>query len=282
MEWYKSRASIELQHLATTTLVEGSKDFERLKIFYDTKPIPSVSLMEFALVNSGRSAILDHDVISQPRLTFGTGGDLLEFREVRQTPSNLAYTHMLDPVGRRVEIAFPLLNPNERIQFGVLVSGTVPTFKAEARIAGISDLTLVDKTTGLNTKTKPPRSRTGIAFLIALATLFQMAAASEYFAVRKIVQLYRAGIIRVPQNASTAAYLEFLEKVFDHMTPESRSKARALIMTLPADGKAPEERHKEIDGSLRALFERPGLGYKVFMAITLAIFVAESFLLIRW
>lgn len=280
-DWYKSKSSIELQHLTTTTLVESSKDLERMRIFYGTKPIPSLSLLEFALVNSGRSPILERDVIASPRIVFGPGGDLLEFRRERLTPINLMVKSKFDPEGRTLEITFPLLNPGDGFQFGILVGGAVPSFRVEARIARIDHLMLIDKTTEANAKSKHSPKVAPIVAIIIVASLFALGASHDYFKVSKISQLFRVGLLRVPKRATKSEYHEFVEKVFDYSASDGKSKARNLISQLPVDGVATDQQSREIEGALGWLFEHPGWNRRGFTVFILAILFAELILVLR-
>lgn len=120
---YKTRTSLELQYLASATIVEDSPALSKLQILYDGKPIKAISNMTFSLVNVGRKPIIKSDIISPPTLTFPEGVNLLDFQIDQLLPPNLEIEHDLNKPNRTLSLNFPLLNPEDSVQFSILLKG---------------------------------------------------------------------------------------------------------------------------------------------------------------
>ncbi|HEC85493.1 MAG: hypothetical protein DRR19_14065 [Candidatus Parabeggiatoa sp. nov. 1] len=150
---YQGSVSLELQHLSTVTVFE-SPELEKLQIFYDGRPIKSVYRMGFNLVNVGRNPIRKEDIVSFPTLKFQGDGELLDIQVEKVEPSNLQYSYNVDKAKKQLSITFPLFNSGDSIQFRVLLGGSLPSYDATARIAGVRELIVVDRTKELQEQRK--------------------------------------------------------------------------------------------------------------------------------
>ena len=66
---YKGRAELELQHIATATLVSAEARPDQITVLYENKAIPSLSKIALALVNTGRTPIRQQDIVSYPAVS---------------------------------------------------------------------------------------------------------------------------------------------------------------------------------------------------------------------
>lgn len=154
-DYYKTRSAIELQYLSSTSLIKVGQTIDNLTVLYNSKKISNLTRTSFALVNTGRLPIHGQDIVAYPQITFNPSNEILEFRIDRAVPPELGITHTLDIKKNKIEISFPLLNQSDRIEFSVLVSGVNPKFNASARISGIRNLQVIDKTSETGKKHKP-------------------------------------------------------------------------------------------------------------------------------
>jgi hypothetical protein len=68
--WHRYRVSsaLELRCVSFETLAQRSEQLENLTITYNGENLSQISKADFVLINSGRTPILEKDVVSPPRL----------------------------------------------------------------------------------------------------------------------------------------------------------------------------------------------------------------------
>ena len=237
-ERYQSRTALELQHLGTTTLASTSQGLEKLAILYDSKHIPNLSKDSFALVNSGRRSIRGEDIFSNPAVTFGEQTQVLELLLEGTFPRGIQCSPSIDGSRRRVEIGFPLLNPGDRIEFSVLTTGLSPEFGASARIAGVGELAITDRTRDPMGWVRRIRASVYLVFgftclCLAVVVVAVISLGSEWH----LEQLLKRGVIRLPPGASREEARAFVNDVFRPAKVEDELKpVLAVLETFPAEG----------------------------------------------
>jgi hypothetical protein len=65
---YKVSSALELRCVSFETLVERSDELEKLTITYNGEGLKQISKADFVLINTGRTPIIEKDVVSPPRL----------------------------------------------------------------------------------------------------------------------------------------------------------------------------------------------------------------------
>jgi hypothetical protein len=65
---YKTSSALELRCVSFVTLVERSEQLEKLTITYNGEGLEQISKADFVLINTGRTPIMEKDVVSPPRL----------------------------------------------------------------------------------------------------------------------------------------------------------------------------------------------------------------------
>jgi len=220
---YKTRTNLELQHLASTTLVEDSPSLSKLQIFYDGKPIKAISKITFSLVNVGRKPIIKADIISPPTISFPEGVTLLDFQVDRLVPPNLKIHHDLDPSNRTLCLNFPLLNPEDLVQFSVLLGGPIPKYQAGARIANLKELIVVDRAGELQKK------RSGIPWTVYPVGFFTLIFAAVSVSLigdakkeRKNRRIYIAEKTPLPRFDTKKDYVELVKDILSYTTDKKK------------------------------------------------------------
>lgn len=239
MAWdqYRTKASLELQHLSTTTLLEKSPAMAKLKIFYDNNEIDSLSKIRFALVNAGKKPILKKDLISPPTLTFSKGANLLELQTERLSPENLEFRPELNCSTRSVSLSFPLLNPSDVIEFSILLAGRLPDYKAEARIAGIKELKIVDRAKELE---KQPKRISWSVYLVGFFTfccilVLVFLAIPQSIKETKTMRRYLSPGAELPKYHNKSDYLQFIRQELSYLGTKYKQMLKRLIEEQETD-----------------------------------------------
>ncbi|MBC7911847.1 MAG: hypothetical protein H7Y30_15175, partial [Pyrinomonadaceae bacterium] len=147
--------------ISSTVLATQAPGLEKLKIFYGDKAISTVSKHTFILINTGRTPILEKDLISPPTIIFAENSEVLDLTIEKLNPENMIVHSIIGPDNRSISINFPLLNPADSIQFTAIVSGDAPKFNVTSRIYGLRGITFVERSK------EPPPYRLSWAFYVA-------------------------------------------------------------------------------------------------------------------
>ena len=140
-DWWKSSSEIALTIEHTATIVEKKDDVEKLVILYGSKQINTLSKTSFELKNTGRTAIVSEDLISNPKISLQEG-NILEAEINHTIPKNIDKN--LSFIGNDVNIEFKLLNPGDLIKFSILSDINLPRFEVSARIKNVKEIKVID------------------------------------------------------------------------------------------------------------------------------------------
>jgi hypothetical protein len=136
---YKSRAELTLEHSASTTFLNTEQVPEGLRLTYGGAPIANLSRVSFALINTGHTPIRSSDVALYPTIEF-PDSEILEVATPRVVPLGILVNLKVDASKKQLQAEFPLLNPGDRVEISLLVTGPSPRFSSNARVSGISEL----------------------------------------------------------------------------------------------------------------------------------------------
>ena len=127
---------------------------------------PYLTLMQ--LENNGSKPIPTADFESGPELQIDTGKRFVNVEVTKAKPSALVAALKIEST--RVTVQPLLLNPGDTLSFAILSSGGKPTFESRARVAGVSEVPLLDESTP-----KPSLALLTLEIAGALLALFSAA-----------------------------------------------------------------------------------------------------------
>ena len=191
---YKGRSEIEVQLLSSASLVTKAEDLKDLRILYSGKEISQLTKGTFLIINSGRVAVRDVDVVEKPVVRFSESAAILEVAIERLEPSNLRISIAPEPDHKSVAISFPLLNPGDFAQFSVLIDGPAVDISANARISNIKSLEYVDRRAELAEK----QDKLGwvfwvVSFFTSVFALAWLSAARDFNRARRLKRRFSGG-----------------------------------------------------------------------------------------
>ena len=232
---YKSATGIELRQVGSSILVGDAAGIDKLRFLYDGQEVSSVAKLDFALVNVGRSSVRLADIVASPTLSV-SGGRILDVRITRVTPAALQVSSSIDNARQAVEIGFPLLNPEDMINFTVLASPATATVAASARIAGIRDLIYVPvEQAGNSVVTRLPwtfwivASFTAFSWLVVLSAFFVLGKESQ------IEALAKRGALRFPETGKPEDFFAYLKSSFETEKKVELASVFSYLRALPSD-----------------------------------------------
>ncbi len=267
---YKSQASLELQHISSLSLIESSGSLPKLELRYDGKVIKGASRLVFVLVNTGRTPILEKDLVSAPTISFEPGTMLLDVEREKAVPVDLDWNYKLDESTRSIRLEFALLNPGDSIQFGVLIGGRAPRYELKARVVGIKQVTVVDRTKEVQ-KAKRPISWT-VYVVGATSTLFLLvllvSAIPELIEERRVKTKLRDGSLPVPKNRTPEEYKTFVRSIYSKKIPSETRPLWEMFDDLPQDQALTADQQNQFEQTLSHYASRPhAIGYTILIAI---------------
>lgn len=245
---YKTTSAIELHHIANFKLVERADLPEKLQLTYDGRRIPTLSRHTFSLVNAGRTAILKNDLIVSPTITFQGDVEILEVIEDARTPQNLNVSLEIRTDEKSVVISFPLLNPGDQVQFGILLAGFTSNYAATARIVGIRDLKIIDRVEEFReVKSRIPFTVYFVEFVsgVLIFTVF-VGGIPEYMEDIKIQTAISRNEFNIPKGSSKEDYLNFFRLTFSNKSKKELQPLMNSVDMLPSGAELGEADHEKI------------------------------------
>lgn len=149
-DWYTKKSELTLLKSPNVSLVEKKESIDGLLVTYNGRGVDSLRKTTFTLKNTGRTPIVESDLVSPPTIMV-TGGDILQASIEKVFPDNIGAK--LDLIGdKRVSIRFPLLNSGDSVAVGLLVSGEDLEFSAESRVKNVAELLIIDESSQVRLK----------------------------------------------------------------------------------------------------------------------------------
>ena len=229
-DYYRSRIQLELQHLATSILVQPSANIKGLQISFESRVIPNLSQLEFVLLNTGSRPIRGEDLVSKPTLRFVDGVVPLDVSTQSVTPDNLQHTLKIDSADRSVTLDFPLMNPEDRIRFTVLATGLAPDFTAAARIVGLNRLEVRDRRGAAEGDTRDLdwtmyALAVVSAFLLLISLLGIYATGKE----KELARLAGRGLLVLPLGKTGVEYRLYITELYSALKEPELSRVMSYL-----------------------------------------------------
>jgi hypothetical protein len=225
-DWYTKKSELTLLESPIVSLVEKKESIDGLLVTYNGREVDSLRKTIFTLKNSGRTPIVDSDLVSPPTITV-TGGNILQASIEKVFPVNIGAK--LEPVGdKHVSIKFPLLNPGDSVVVGLLVSGEDLEFSAESRVKNIAELQIIDESSQVRLKSSFGWSTYVVGFftLIFIAVFVTL-----LFAVptrNRAFKALRSGATPVKSGESISVVKTFVKNDLRFLTSENQNEIMSL------------------------------------------------------
>lgn len=242
-DYYKSRTALDLELLSSSTVIERDTTIKGLQVLYNNAPVNGISRLSYALANTGRTAIGQDRVVGSPWIRFPDSIRILALAVGPHTPPDLEFDAHYDSTSHRVLLRFPLLNHGDRALFSMLLSGGRPPFTAGARIAGLRQLTMSDRSEASSQANRRRPLSAGF-FIVAAATFLSLV----LFALSMLTigveihtrDLFVAGSLAWPTRGKRTDYERFIKSVFDVKSESELAAMRKQLVSVPADDSASE------------------------------------------
>jgi hypothetical protein len=245
---YKLRSAVELRCVSFETLVESSDQLENLAITYNGESLRQISKADFVLINTGRTPILEKDVVSRPEITFPRDTEVLAARVQGQHPENLGASVDLDRARNAVVISFPLLNADDYVRVGVFTNSKNLSFDGKARIAGVAALSV--------TRRIPSATRVSRNIPLTVYPVGFFAAVLLLAAVKQVIpsavkqqrmkRSIRENKFAIPESGTPETYLSFVNSELSFTTPGERGALLGMIGSFPAGKLLDSDQQKQV------------------------------------
>ncbi|MGD1156565.1 MAG: hypothetical protein ABSA41_12120 [Terriglobia bacterium] len=252
---YKVSSALELQCVSFETLVERSAQLEKLIITYNGENLNQISKADFILVNTGRTPIVEKDLVSPPQITFARDTEVLDAKIEGLQPGNLGAKVDLDKARNAVIITFPLLNPDDYIRFGIFMDSKALNFDAKARIAGISGLSVTQKISRTNKVSRSvPWTVYPVGFFSALLFLATVGGAIPH-SVRehKVKQSIKGNQFAIPKNGTQETCLSFVDRELSFTLPRERKPLIDMIKSFSTNPSLDSTQQKQVEERIHAI-----------------------------
>jgi len=252
---YRLRSAIELRCVSFQTLVGMSDQLENLTITYNGEALRQISKADFVVVNTGRTPVLEKDVVSPAQITFPRDVEVLAVKIEGQHPDNLGARVNLDRAGNAVVISFPLLNPDDYIRVAVFTNSKNLSFDAKARIAGISGLSVTQRVPGAAKVvgnvpwTVYPVGIFSVLFLFVAVRV----AIPDAIKHRRMKRSIQDSKFAIPDSGTPETYVSFVNRELSFVTPGERGALLGIIRSFPADKVLDSNQREQIRQAMVAM-----------------------------
>lgn len=231
-DFYKTKSELEVRALDRAILIGTAAKINGLAINYKGENLEQLSKAIIVVTNTGRTPIVEKDVVKPLTIVFDKYTKVLEVRLESTMPPEVYASTNYFPERNEAIVSAPLMNPGDSLKLSVLAKTERIDFDASARIAGLTSVLV--KKEGLNSTA--PRSFPwlvipvgGFSFLLALISLVGFWQAPREFTVRREL---RQGRFEIPTLANKEQALIWVESTFYFATSKERETFKALIRTL--------------------------------------------------
>lgn len=249
---YKSNSSIDIRLVSSLLIVGDNPKLDKLQFSYDGHPVTQLTKFAFVLTNTGRVAIRKDEVVSPIVIQFGNA-NIIDARIDAVVPDNLESHIKVASSGHEVSIEYPLLNPNDQIQFSILTESREVAIKVSARIAGVRSIIYADQ----RGKTKSMKRKTiswtvwvvGVFTLLSLGlTLAGFSGAGEEMAIKRLLS---SDLLHVPTGFKPQEYSEMIQRALPEFKKTDLKQVTTFLEKLPQSNVLGEDKVKALRALIR-------------------------------
>ena len=279
-DYYKTKTALELRQTSNSIVVSSEKEIDKLQFIYANNPVPGLSRIGFELVNTGRTPILNSDVIAPISIKLNDA-KILDVVTSKTSPENLTLTHEISEDKTSFSIVFPLLNPGDSAHFTVLAATDQAKPTASARIAGLNNLTFT-----VYPEVIPNHKEKGMAFYI-------VSAVSVFATFILIVGLYMTGsevtisrltqldILDIPLQKTAHGYALWMQKVLGTDKASDLKRLELWLATFPQDEGLTEEQVGVVRSRLRETLMDVSAAKAVLSLFGFLAFIGNAYIIYR-
>lgn len=197
-DYYSHQSALEIRILSSKSMLANDPILSDISIRYKGKIVNSLTRMDFALVNVGRTPISASDVVSYPTIEFPRGTEIIAASITRQDPRNLNQTIVALSDAPTVLWRFDLLNPGDYGEIAVYLTAQPDpsAILISARVRGIRQIGVVDNSAQSIQLTSGP---SWLVYPVGAVTLFFLWLASESgrdtVRIRRMNRLVQSGML---------------------------------------------------------------------------------------
>lgn len=232
-DYYKTTLELELRASKSSEIIAEASKLAGFSISYNGEIVPSLSRMTITLANTGRTPILEKDVVGPVTLNFSKESGVIEAKIESTVPSDIGATVSFDKASGAASIHFPLLNPGDAIRVGILSTGKEIHFDHSARIAGVKSVTYVQELDRPIASEKSRWITVPVGAFSVLMLLVAIYGSSQAVRELGIKRKLRRGKYQIPTLHSKKDFLSWIDKEFSFTTPAERRSLKVLVSSLP-------------------------------------------------
>lgn len=231
-DYYNAKKDISLTVVSRSIVISPSAEVDGLKVSYKGTELNTLSKTTFLIENTGSRPLLKSEVVSPIKIEVSKKVKVLDAIIDSQVPSNLDVNLIRN--NGIVEVHFSLLNPSDKVFFSLLTDSNKLDFSASARIAGVSELAVLDT---------PPKTLTiwallwiPVAIFSSLLALASLVGFSQYPQEYRVKRALKNNSFVIPDFSSIEEGKEWVKETFDFMTKSEKESITKHISELDRSG----------------------------------------------
>lgn len=247
-DYYNSSKSLTVTENSTTTIINSSVKLDGLKISYNGEELDALYIISFTIENTGNSPIRSAHVVSPLSLIFDKKfeGNILDAKIDSTDPKN-SEAQIIIQDNRNIVLTFPLLNPEDKVNFSIISRNDNLHFNVNARIEDIKNVEYKKQYEGTTPKSK---KFSFISITVGFFTLFSFIAIimgiNFYNKEKSTIKLLKNNTLPLPVFQDESQASRWIDDRFDFTLSEARSLLKNDLNSLVHFHKLSQEKQKDL------------------------------------
>jgi hypothetical protein len=233
---YRSRTALEVQLVRSSTIVASAKGIDKLRFIYDSVNVPELSRLDIAIVNAGRTPIVQSQFVSPLILTL-RDGRIIDVAVSGTEPPGVAVQYSLKYNNTSIQVSTPLLNARDAVYLTLLTTKADPVLAVSGgRITGVRAVVLRDQREPLITRPAPRLTWSFYFVAVMTALLILLLAVGIHLAggASALERASQGGLLHLPRGQSAGALTATIKSVCaEDANPEIQGALNALAQHQP-------------------------------------------------
>ncbi len=137
---FQDKSIIQIQQNNLTTILNKPVNIDSLQIYYKKTPIDNLSKLNLSISNNSKISVVQKDFIKPINIKFSDNTKIISYEIEKTQPIGVSATVEVDSMQNSLNLSFDLLNPNDKVDIGIIFTGELKEPSITGRIKGIKKI----------------------------------------------------------------------------------------------------------------------------------------------
>ncbi len=264
----KAKDELRVSLIDASQVIGPSQKFDGLQVNYRGNEISELSKGTLLIENSGRTPLLEREVVAPLFIQFGKDSPLIDLKVSRVEPSDVTVQLDYQKSLNGAYVKFPLLNPGDRVWLSALYQAGKLNFSASGRIAGLSKITVDTNPQSLKDKdNSQTKTAIVVGFFALLMLILGSLGAKMTFDEYRFKSKVKAGKFVLPALNSRIDVVNYVTSKFDFTTTREMVPLIDKIYSFPDVSNFGATHEKDVKDGIADLLKKASTNVYYTVAI---------------